>query len=1059
MKSIFSTGRKALMALVTVAALLVTGGWANAQSVIRGKVLDSSGEGIIGASVVVPGTTNGVITDIDGNFEIRVAPGTTLEVSCIGYVTQRVNAAANITVTLQDDSLMLEEAVAVGYGTMRKTDVTGAMVSVSSDQLIANPTNNAIEALQGKAAGVYITSNERPGQTGSIRIRGVNSTTSANNEPLVVIDGVISKNIGMDMLNPQDIQDIQVLKDASATAIYGAMGGNGVILVTTKRGTKDRLSLNYSGTITAEKIYDVVPMMNAQEYIEWRRWGYYYAGLGPRGDQPNLATDRSLFTAYGTDETAWGNILKGWGLTPEQFAAMSSEQRAAYNGTWDGSKVTSTDWTKYTDHIGITQEHSLSASGGTDKLNAYVSLGYLKNNGTNIGQDYTRYTLRTNVDVTPVKWFKMGGALTGRFSDQEYGIDNGNGISGSIPSSLHAKGRNTFTYALPYDANGERIIYPGGDSTIPTVIDEVGKSAISNLRYDLSASFYAQLDFGQMWEPLKGLTFRSNFGPQFRFNQSYRYLSVESVNRISQGQDYVSSNASKYFDWVLDNTLNYNRTFGDHSVGVTLLQEAMSNMNTTLYNMSGTGVALGWTQKWWGLSSTSVGTLNAPTYNSLTETQLASYMARVNYSFKDRYIATVTYRYDGASQLGNGHKWHGFPSVSLAWRIDQEPWMTANWIDQLKFRVGWGLTGNYSVGAYATKDNLSSGITVSTGSGETVYYLPSSFANQSLTWETTQQYNVGVDFSLFKGRLSGVLDVFKMYTNGLIFSVSLPSVSGYTGTRDNVGKTTNAGFDLTLNSVNINNRDFSWRSTLNLSYVKDKILELQSGKEDMVGSGLFIGQPINVAYGYKSAGLWTNSPEDLAEMEKFNANGRNFKPGMVRPMDISGPDGKPDGVIDDNYDRVILGNTRPLWNVGFTNTFTWKNWEAAIFIYGNLGFFAQHGEYQGGREPVRAMNYWTEANTTVTKDMYQRPYFNTAGGDSFSGIRFQHDASYLKVRQISIAYNLPKAFVNNLGLSNVKVNAQLKNPFSIFQNAFWMDAEFNSVSFNRGLVFGVNIGF
>ncbi len=1049
MKSIFSTGQRALMALTACVALLLSGTAAFAQQVSRGKVLDSAGEPIIGASVVVPGTTNGVITDVDGNFEIRVAPGTTLEVSCIGYVTVRVNAAASMSVTLQDDSLMLEEAVAVGYGTMRKSDVTGAMVSVSSEQLVSNPSNNAIEALQGKAAGVYITSNERPGQVGSIRIRGVNSTTNANNEPLLVIDGVISKNIGMDMLNPQDIQDIQVLKDASATAIYGAMGGNGVILVTTKRGAKDRLSLTYSGTVTAEKIYDTTPMMNAQQYIEWRRWGYYYAGLGPRADEPTIENDRKLFTAYGSDETAWANILKGWGLSYEQWASGST------SSSWDASKVTSTDWTQFTDRIGITQEHSMSASGGTDKVNAYVSIGYLNNKGTNIGQEYTRYTVRTNVDVNPVKWFKMGGALTGRFSDQEYGIDNGNAISSSIPSSLHGKGRNIFTYALPYDKDtGERIIYPGGDSTIPTVIDEVGKSAVSNLRYDISASFYAQLDFGQMWEPLKGLTFRSTFGPQIRFNQSYRYLSTESVNRISQGQDYVNSSSTKYFDWVLDNTINYNRSFGDHSIGVTLLQEAMSNMNTRMYNMSGTGVALGWTQKWWGLSTTSVETLNAPDYNTLTETQLASYMGRVNYSYKDKYIATVTYRYDGASQLGVGRKWHGFPSVSLAWRIDQEDFMrNVNWIDQLKLRAGWGLTGNYSVGPYSTKDNLSSGIAVSGNTGETVYFIPTTFANQAITWETTQQYNVGIDFSVLKGRISGVLDFFQMYTNGLIFNVALPSVSGYTSTKDNVGKTSNHGFDLTLNTVNINNHDFSWRSTLNLSYVKDKIIELQSGKEDMVSSGLFIGQPISVLYGYESAGLWSDSPADMAEMEKFNANGQSFKPGMVRPVDQNG-----DYKIDANYDRIILGNTRPLWNVGFTNTFSWRNWEASIFIYGNLGFMAQTGQYQGGREPVIFMNYYNENNKTG-KNMYQRPYFNTAGGDSFSGIRFQHDASYLKVRQISIAYSLPKQFVNQLGLSTVKVNCQLKNPFSIFQNAFWMDAEFGGTTFNRGLVFGVNIGF
>ena len=1059
MKSIFSVSRKALMALTTAVALLFMGGWANAQSTIRGKVLDPSGEAVVGASVIVPGTTNGVVTDIDGNFELRVAPGTILEVSCIGYVTQQVRAASNLTVTLEEDNLMLEEAVAVGYGTMRKSDITGAMVSVSADQLVSNPANNAIEALQGKAAGVYITSNERPGQTGSITIRGVNSI-GASNSPLIVIDGVISKSIGMDMLNPQDIQDIQVLKDASATAIYGAQGGNGVILVTTKRGTKDRLSLNYSGTFTAEKIYDKVPMMNAQDYIEWRRWGYYYAGQGPRADQPNLANDRKIFTNYGTDETAWANILKGWGLTFDQFAAMNQAEQAAFTGTWDGSKVTSTDWTQYTDRIGITQEHSLSASGGTDKLNAYVSFGYLNNKGTNIGQEYSRYTVRTNVDVTPVKWFKMGGALTARYSDQEYGIDNGNSRASSIPSSLHGKARNLFSYALPYDADGNRIDYPGGDSTIPTVIGEVGKSVVTNLRYDISASFYAQLNFGQMWEPLQGLTFRTTFGPQLRFAQGYRYLGIESTNRMELGSDYVSSNASKNFDWVLDNMLSYNRTFGNHSIGATLLQEAMSNMSTQLYSMNGTNVFMGWDQKWWGINSKTYKVGSEPSFNSLTETQMASYMARVNYSFMDKYIATVTYRYDGASQLGEGRKWHGFPSISLAWRLDKEPWMkSVSWIDQLKLRAGWGLTGNYSVGAYATKDVLTSSVVVSADEGTTVYYVPSSFANKNITWETTQQYNVGVDFSVLKGRISGVIDLFQMYTDGLIFNVALPSVSGFSSTKDNVGKTSNHGFDFTLNTININNHDFSWRSTLNLSFVKEKIVELQSGKEDMVGSGLFIGQPINVLYGYKSDGLWTDSAEDLALMEKFNANGNSFKPGMVKPVDISGPNGVPDNKIDADYDRVIIGNTRPLWNIGFTNSFSWRNWEASIFIYGNLGFVSQHGEYQGGREPVRAMNYYNENNKTITKDIYQRPYWNTGGGDSYSGIRFQSDASYLKVRQISIAYNLPKKFVNTLNLSNVKLSAQLKNPFSIFQNAFWMDAEFGGTTFNRGLVFGVNIGF
>lgn len=1053
MNSLFSLSRKVAIAIVTCAALFIgAGSSALAQTVTgSGKVVDSNGEPIIGATVIERGsTTNGVITDVDGAFSIKVPSGKQIEVSCIGYQTVIVAAGNNLTIVLRDDALILEEAVAVGYGTMKKKDVTGAMVSVTSEELTANPVTNAVEALQGKAAGVVVsTAGIRPGSVGSITVRGINALSAAS--PLIVIDGIVGQSVGLDMINPQDIESIEVLKDASATAIYGARGGNGVVLVTTKKGKSGRVTLNYSGTATFDKIYDRVPMMDAAEYIEWRRWGYYYAGKGPRADEPNIQNDRKLFTEYGVDETAWGNILKGYGVTWDQWNANQSGIQPAH--AWDGSKVTSTDWTEFTDRIGITQEHTLNASGGTDNMNAYVSFGYLNQTGTNIGQDFTRYTIRTNVDINPVPYFKMGGATNLRFSDQEYGIDSGNGISGSIPGSLHAKARNTFSYALPYDAEGKRIIYPGGDTTIPTVVDEVGKSAISNLRYDISASLYAEFDFGKMWAPLKGLTFRSNFGPQLSIRQGYRYLSADCVNRVSQGTDYVSSNASKNFSWLLDNIISYSREFGDHSVNATLLQEAWSSMGTTLYSMSGSGVAIGFSQKWWGLNSNSVATLNSPSYNSLSETQMASYMARLNYSYKGKYIATVSMRRDGASQLGAGRKWANFPSVALAWRIDQEDFLKGTeWIDQLKLRAGWGKTGNYSVGVYSTKDVLSSGKVVHGNKGTTEYYSPTSLANNDIGWETTDAFNLGVDFSVLKGRISGVFDVYQNFTNGLIFNVSLPSVSGVTGTKENVGKTINRGFDFSLNTINISKKDFSWRSTLNLSYTKNEIVELQNGKEDMVGSGLFIGHPSRVMYGYESAGLWTDSPEDLEEMAKFNANNLGFAPGKVRPVDQNG-----DYKIDANNDRVILGTTVPLWNLGFTNTLHYKNFELAIFIYGAFDYMAQTGQYQGGREPVISMNYYNENNKVGAE--YQRPYFNTAGGDSYSGILLQSDASFLKVRQISFGYILPQKFVKSLGLSNIKITGQLKNPFSIYQGTSWMDSDVSSGTYTKGFVFGVNVGF
>ena len=1018
-------------------------------------MIDENGQPVIGAGVVQQGTTNGVVTDIDGKFSITVPSGARLEISCIGYTTEIVDAAPNLTVVLREDALQLEETVVVGYGTMKKKDVTGAMVSVTSEELTQLPVNNVIEALQGKAAGVYITNGDRPGSTGSITIRGENSI-SASKSPLVVIDGIVSRSVGLDMLNPQDIESVEILKDASATAIYGAMGGNGVILVTTNRGKSGKVSLNYSGTVTAEKLFDKVPMMDVAQTMEWRRWAYYYAGLTDiPGDQPNIEVDRAAMQIKGFGEEAWANILRGWGIS---LADYNSGNYDASTLRWDPSQVIETDWTKYTDRIGVTQEHSISASGGTDKMKSYVSLGYLNNQGTTQGQEYERYTFRTSVDITPMKYFSIGGAINVRYSDQEYGVDGSGGASNSLPGSLHERALTLFPYGVPYDEDGNRVLHPDGNSLYPTVVDEVGKVAISNLQYDIAGSFYAQFDFGQMWEPLKGLTFRSNFGPQIRFKQAYKYMSADSANRLDRGIDYVSSNASKNFSWTLDNILSYSREFGKHSVNATFLQEAMYNMSTTLYKMSGYDIALGkigmgMTQKWWGLNGSTYTRDSEPEFNSLSESQLASYMVRGNYSYDDRYMVTASYRYDGASQLGVGRKWQGFPSVALGWRIDQENFMDGvGWIDQLKLRVGWGMTGNYSVGVYSTKPTMDTVTNVHKGEGSVNYYTPGALANQALGWETTTQYNVGTDFAFLNNRISGVLDFYYNVTNGLIFEVTLPSVSGFTETDDNVGIIHNKGFDFTLNTINITNSELTWKSIVNLSYNNNEIIELQNGKEDMISDGLFIGQPIHVLYGYQTDGLWTESAEDLAEMAKFNANGHLFEPGMVKPVDQNG-----DYKIDQNYDRVVLGNTTPLWNLGFTNTVTWKNLEFSIFLYGAFDYLATTSNAQTGRDNVSRINYWNE-NNKVGAD-YQKPIFGTAGGDPFYDSLIVRDASFLKVRQISVAYNLPRKFVNSLGLNNIKISAQLKNPFSIYQGTFWMDSDLGSGTYTKGLVFNLNIGF
>ena len=374
--------------LLAIVALSLSVLNASAQNALTGKVVDANGEPIIGAGIMVKGTTNGTVSNNDGTFSLAVAAGTRLEISCVGYVTKEVNAANNLRVVLDEDVTLLEETVVVGYGTMRKSDVTGAMVSVTAQELTANPVNNAIEALQGKAAGVSVsTAGLRPGSTGSIQIRGRNSIY-ASSSPLIVIDGVISRSVGLDMLNPQDIESIEILKDASATAIYGAQGGNGVVLVTTKKGYSGRFTLNYTTNVTLEKIYDVLPTMTAQEAIQWRRWAKYYAGSGPRADEPTIAGDAEtlLYGGPTVDPASWANILRGWGISYADWASGNYDQSKLH---WDGSKVIDTDWTQFTDRIGVSQEHTLSASYGNDRVRAYTSMGFLDNQGIT---EYGAYT-------------------------------------------------------------------------------------------------------------------------------------------------------------------------------------------------------------------------------------------------------------------------------------------------------------------------------------------------------------------------------------------------------------------------------------------------------------------------------------------------------------------------------------------------------------------------------------------------------------------------------------------------------------------------------------------
>lgn len=1036
--------------LMFLSMFLMCTAFAYAQSKVKGRVTDAKGEAIIGASILVKGTNNGAITDIDGNYNISNVPSKgSLVVSYVGYVTQTVavNGKNVVNIVLKEDALNLEEVVVVGYGVQRKTDVTGAMTRVGAKELNAKPVSNAFEALQGKAAGVDITSNQRPGEIGDIRIRG-NRSLTASNSPLYVVDGVPLSSGGIETLNPRDIESIDILKDASSTAIFGSRGANGVVLVTTKRGKQGAMQLNYSGSVTFEKIVDKSPAMSASDYITWRRWAYYNSNptANPMGNEPNFDKDQAYFAG---DAAALANVNKGWNADHTQ---------------WDGSKVTDTDWTDMVTRTGITHEHTLSASGGTENIQGSFSFGYLNNKGTQKGQEYERYNVSTSVDIQAKPWLKMGGSINASWSEQDYGYSRTGQVgTSSGPVDIYSAAKAIPRYAVPYDENGDLILQPAGSATnVYTVVDEWKKSTENRQTLRALGSFYAQVDFGKIWEPLAGLSYKISFGPDFRHYRNGLFIDASSAARAGS-TNYARRNDDRYFSWTLDNMITYNKSFGDHSFNVTLLQSA-SKYNKESGSMSEQNVLV--PEFLWN-NMGQIDIANTTKYQpgmstGLTESQLASYMARVNYSYKDRYLLTVSGRYDGSSVLAEGNKWAFFPSAALGWRIDQEEFMKdITWINQLKVRFGVGCTGNSAVSPYGTLGVIGAyWMPFGNGGGNQQifvtnepYYTSGSnkMPNKNLGWEKTTQFNYGIDFSVLNGRIGGTIDIYHSRTTDLIMDRTIPSLTGYPSIMANVGETKNFGVDVTLNTVPVKFKDFQWNSDLTMAYQKDEIVSLANGKEDDIANSWFIGESIGVFYGYDNDGIWQDTPEDRALMDQFNANGHKFTPGNVRPKDQDG------NFKIDADDRVILGSTTPRWTAGWTNTFTWKGIELSIELYGRFKYMVSTGgEGQFGMYQQREISYWTPENPGAD---FQKPIYSTAGGDPYSSLLGFEDASFIKVRNLSLGYNFDKKICEKIGIGSLKVYAQGKNLGCLYSSVDYLDLDLGTTYYNRGFTIGMQVGF
>jgi TonB-linked outer membrane protein, SusC/RagA family len=1025
---------------------------------VSGTVTDASGETMIGVSVMEKGTTNGTITDFNGKYTLSVGNNAVLVFSYIGYAPQDVSVGNRsvVNVTLKEDTKDLDELVVIGYGVQKKSDVTGALSRVTAAELTSLPVTNVMQALQGKAAGVDITSNNRPGELGTIRIRGQRSIT-ASSEPLYVVDGIpLNSGAAIETLNPNDIESIDILKDASATAIYGSKGANGVILVTTKKGSAGKFTLNYSGKMTVENAYTKAPMMNASDYITWRRWADYNAGKSTvPGDQPTQANDETIFS--GLDATSKANVMRGWS-----------------GGSWNGANVISTDWTDYVTQTGTTQEHTISASGGTEKMSTYVSFGYLDNQGTFKGQSYNRYSTNINVDLNPTKWFKLGASINASMSTQDYGVSTLGAPSSNNPDYIYSWAQYIYSYALPYTADGEYIYNPGGDPNVRNVVDEWEKSQQQRKTVRALGSFNANFDIGEIFDPLKGLSFRLNFGPDFRYWREGVFIDSESVTR--RGANNLSRrNDREDNSWTFDQQLNYNRTFGKHAVSGTLLHTATKYVDErsgiTAYGIPNPA----WKWNAMGVVDITNTATNASISTAINEEQLESYMFRLHYGFNERYLITASGRWDGASQLAAGNKWSFFPSAALAWRIDQEDFLKdIDWLYNLKARVGFGSVGNAAVLRYNTLGTIQSDFYPFNGLDNTIFYTTNEpnytssqmeMANKELGWEVTTQYNFGLDFGFIGGRVGGSLDFYTSNTKDLLLVMNIPTLTGYPRTTANIGNTSNKGVELTLNLVPVRTKGFEWNSNISASYTKDKVVELATGKADDIANQLFIGESIGVFYHVDNNGLWQDTPEDLAEMEKFNTSGAGhaFKPGMVRPVDQNG-----DYKINAE-DNIVLGNKNPRWVLGWNNSFSWKGVDLSFQMYGRFKYMINTGgESQLGRYNQRQIDYWTPTNTNAE---YQKPIYNESGGDSYSNLLGFRDASFLKMRNISLGYRLPKKVISNLGISNCKIYVQATNPFTIYSSVDFVDLDYtrNSTgrnntttvvsSYNRGVTFGLDLTF
>ncbi|GAB3560070.1 TonB-dependent receptor [Spirosoma fluminis] len=949
------------------------------ERLVSGKV--SSGDDnqpLPGVSVAVKGTTRGTTTDANGEYRISVPSNNAdLVFSAVGFVSQEITVGnkSTLNLTLTTDTRSLNEVVVIGYGSQKKSQTTGAISSVTPKQITEQPITNIGQAMQGRVAGVDVAqSGSRPGSVPTIRIRGRRSF-NAGNDPLYVVDGIPLAREYEDV-NPNDVASMEILKDATATAIYGARGANGVVLVTTKRGNPNgKTTITYDNYVGVTDALDKVHLFSGSEFAEFVREAYRTTNNYKDANGNPVPT--GVADPYADSKVA---VLGG---DPNVAAGLAAGRN--------------TDWQSLLLKQGFQQNHTIGVQGGSEKTQFYISAGYFQDKGIMPGLDFTRYSLRANIDHQINRVLKVGVS-----SYMMYSLRNGESLNPyNFTLQQNPLGR-------PYDDNGNLIFSPTNDALLTNPLAEVipGAQIEERKKYRIFNSIYAEVNI------LDGLKYRVNFGPDFTINRFGRFIGSQT-NARKFGDPQASYTSTFNFDYTLENVVTYNKKFGDHNLGITALQSIQrDNSEGNTIQVQGVPAE---SQQFYnvGNASSVLGVGSA-----LVQWTINSFMGRINYDYKDKYLLTATLRRDGSSRFGENTKYGNFPGIALGWNISNEDFMKgSSWVDLLKLRVSHGSVGNQGVAPYQTQGLL----------GRTVYafgttpaygYRPETIGNPDLRWETSTTTNVGVDFSLWRGRVAGSIELYNTRTTDLLLSDLLPTSIGFNAVTKNIGETNNKGIEASISTVNVNTKSgFKWTSDIVFTKNTEAIISLFNGAVDDVGNKRFIGKPLTAFFDYKKAGIWQTNEADAAKSYQSAV-------GQIKVQDTNN-----DGKITAD-DRVFLGSDIPTWSGGITNRFSYKGFDLNFFIYARVGqtilsgFHRDNNQLAGRYQQIK-VDYWTPNNPT---NEFPRPN-SSQEFPVYNGAILYFDGTFVKVRNINFGYTFPASITSKLRMQSLRLFASIQQPF------------------------------